>query len=560
MVNLCYPRARAAANSADVLLGSRYELVDEKRRPSGFTPQEHLISVLPAAIAGVVLVFALVSTALIEFPPEAAATRRAILVLGLLGSLYIALSHLLYLPTRMHRARYAWMNALAMGVGLGLLHLILPAEMDILLGSLLVAATISSATVSERAPTYFLLASSALLTFLIRLPQAPSLRERADQFGMFLIAAIAVETILRLKNLSRRHINRLTIVNEFSRQISSSLDSKQVLTLLNATIQNALEADSYYVGLLEGDEIYLSLLYDDGEYFQDVRVILDGTLSGWVIKNNKELFLPDLRNEVDLPGVKRVLIGKDKTSLSWLGVPVHSGEVLGMLAIAAYRPHAFDRSDLELLANMARHAGLALENAFRHGKVEELSYLDDLTAVYHHGHFLKLLSQLGDDSKNSHQPLSLIMLDVDHFKQYNDSYGHLAGDGVLTALCATIKRYLKRSDIVGRWGGEEFAIALPNTGGAQAQQVADRIRETMSTLEITSYQDKTFPVPTVSQGIAEFPAESEDVMSLIDLADRRLYIAKERGRDQVEPSPGHWDKAGTAHAPAASNPRKASIY
>ena len=533
--------------------------MDQKDKIGGFTPQEQIISVLPAAVAGIFLLLATVVTALLEFGLASTLARDALFAYGLLGSLYLAFFHLLYLPQQNHKAAYAWVNALVSGLGLGLIHMMLPQSMDPILGLLLLAATISSATVSERPQTYLLLAIAATLKVLIRQAGILAMPGATYDMGLIVMCVVLIETVLRLRSLARRQIQRLEMVNEFSRQISSSLDRKQVLSLLNATIQNALQADSYYVGLLEKDEIYLSLLYDDGEYFHGIRVKLDGTLSGWVIKNNKELFLPDLRTEVDLPGVQRVIIGKDRTSLSWMGVPMYGESALGVLAIGSYRPHAFDRGDMELLSNMARHAALALDNAFRHGQVEEQSHLDSLTGAYNHGHFLRLLAELGDASRNSGQLLSVIMLDVDHFKHYNDTYGHLAGDGVLTALCATIKRYLKRSDIVGRWGGEEFAIALPGASGNQAQQVADRIRETMSALVITSYQEKTFPVPTVSQGIAEFPTEAGDGIRLIDLADHRLYVAKERGRDQVEPEASHWTRMPSRGRPAASAPDEARI-
>jgi diguanylate cyclase (GGDEF)-like protein len=129
------------------------------------------------------------------------------------------------------------------------------------------------------------------------------------------------------------------------------------------------------------------------------------------------------------------------------------------------------------------------------------------------------------------------MLDVDHFKRYNDSYGHLVGDEVLTTLCSAIKLHIKNVDAVGRWGGEEFVIFLPNASADQTQQVALRIRETMSTLTVFNQEHKAIPVPTVSQGIAIYPMERNDIIGLIDLADQRLYIAKERGRNQIEPDP-----------------------
>ena len=104
------------------------------------------------------------------------------------------------------------------------------------------------------------------------------------------------------------------------------------------------------------------------------------------------------------------------------------------------------------------------------------------------------------------------------------------------------------TDAVGLWGGEEFVIALPNANGIQAQQIAERIRGSMLKLSVHNYEQTTIPMPTVSQGIATYPLEADGVMKLIDLADKRLYVAKERGRNQVEPDKNHWEKLYGAHS------------
>jgi diguanylate cyclase (GGDEF)-like protein len=141
--------------------------------------------------------------------------------------------------------------------------------------------------------------------------------------------------------------------------------------------------------------------------------------------------------------------------------------------------------------------------------------------------------------EEQNQPLSLIMLDVDHFKQYNDIFGHLIGDEVLISMCDVIRQHIKNTDAVGRWGGEEFCISLPNANREQALHVARRIRESMALLKVRNTERIDIPVPTISQGIAIFPAETDDTTKLIDLADKRLYIAKKRGRDQIESAPAH---------------------
>ncbi len=515
--------------------------MSDKTKNDGFAPQEHLISILPSVLAGIFMLLATIATALVKYPLTM--FQKGILIgYGVVGNLYLSFFYLLYISTSKNKLLYAWINAVLVGISLGLLSIILPDEMWIQLSALMIVASISTSIVSERGPSYFIVLSSTLISSIANLEYLTQLHQRVIQFSLIIAALIVIETIQQLKYLSRQQINRLEIVNEFSRQIASSLDTEQVTSLLNAAIQNALEADTYYVGMVEGEEISLHLFYDEGEYFKDVHANMEGTLSGWVVRNRKGLFLPDLRRDVNLTGVKTVIIGKQKTSLSWMGVPMQGEFVNGIIAIACYRPNAFNRSDMELLSNMAQRAALALDNSLRHALVEEQAHVDSLTGVYNHGYFIKILRQQAETTQKSNQHLSLIMLDVDYFKQYNDNYGHLAGDEILTKLCETIRRHVKHSDTIGRWGGEEFAISLPDTSGAQAMQVANRIRETMSKVQLRNRKKEAIPAPTISQGIAEFPVEADEIFKLIDLADRRLYIAKERGRDQVEPSADRWDQ------------------
>lgn len=518
----------------------------EKNKKNGYLPKEQLVSILPAVLAGIVSLIATTATAIVEFPSEDGLQGIILIVYGILGSLYLACFYYFFVTTSNRKLPFVWINAVIAGISLGLLSLILPDEMDVMLSALIVVATILSAVISDRPPSYFIIASASAILLIVRRKEFGNIYEWTEHLAMAILAILAIETIQQLRNHSRRQINQLEIVNEFSRQITTSLNTEQVIAQLNTALLNALKADTYFVGTVNGDEIFLRLFFDDGEYFSGARAEIDGTLSGWVIRNQKGLFLPDLRNDTDLEGVKNVVVGKQKTSLSWMGAPMRGEFVDGVIAIASYHPNDFNRSDMELLSNMTQLAALALDNTFRHALVEEQAHNDSLTNIYNHGYFIKVLKQQAEVAASQNQPLSLIMLDVDYFKQYNDTYGHLAGDEILTRLSQTIRSHVKQTDAVGRWGGEEFAISLPNTDGAQAMQIADRIRTTMATLKIQTHDLKTdTPAPTVSQGIAVFPHEAGEFIKLIDLADSRLYIAKNQGRNQIEPPASHWEKLKT---------------
>lgn len=515
--------------------------IKERLENLGFAPQEQQIPVIPSGVASILLLMVMLYNGLID--PSMDSLSHGVLLAYCVGnSLALAYFHFFLVTTPQMKPALVWTYAVFEVIAVILVSWFLPKTIGTYLGGLMLLLCLTASIIADRKPANFILVGITLTLVVFNLPDIRDSAHWPRLLGATLVSAVANEAIHQFKKLTTRNINRLKVINEFSRKITSSLETEQVLNLLNETIPNALPADSYFFGLVEGDEIHLSLLYDDGEYFRDVRLKMEGTLSGWVVRNQKELFLPDLRQTLNLGGVDQVIVGKEKTSLSWMGVPINGIHVKGVIAFASYQPNAFDRSDMELMNNMAQHAALALDNTFHHAQVEKQSQLDSLTGVFNHGHFLNLLKACAEEALIQKRPLSLIMLDVDYFKQYNDTYGHLAGDEILTALCTTIGSHIKHTDIVGRWGGEEFAITLLGANGGQAQRVAQRIHESMAVLKISSAGHKNIPAPTLSQGIAQFPDEADEIMKLVDLADRRLYIAKERGRNQIEPAPEHWEK------------------
>jgi diguanylate cyclase (GGDEF)-like protein len=461
---------------------------------------------------------------------------------GLGGSIYVIVQTLLIAPRiKKYRTFYIWANATISALGLCVVSIALDETRHIFFDILLILAVTSISILSGRGPTYLLIIISETTNTVFHIDQLTNPLAWIIHFIPLAASIVITETILRLRQATQDHIRRLETINTFSQQINSSLETDQVLTLLNAALQKALTADSYYVGLADDNAIRLDLFYDDGEYFTNVEVPIDNTLAGWVIKNQKTLFLPDLSNDIQILDIHRYTIGKDRSSLSWIGVPMKTVHVNGLLAVSSYKANAFTHTDMELLSNMAQHAALALDNTVHHKQVEEQSRLDSLTGTYNHRSFLQTLQELIDDAQLERKVVSLIMLDIDHFKRYNDSFGHQVGDLVLIKLCETIQQNIKKGDIVGRWGGEEFAIALPGARGDEAHQVARRVQKTMQELILSHPKHKEIPAPTVSQGISVFPDEADEIDRFIYLADRRLYKAKERGRNQIEPDPLHWE-------------------
>jgi len=499
----------------------------------GYDPQDNLVSIQPAVIAGMIGLSITVIATLLLYPTASEIHRDGLIAFGIIGNLYLGFYYKNYVLSPNKKA-YAWLNAIIAGISLGALPYVIPKELGYLIYTLVLMAALASSVISNRGPAYFLVILISSIHLIHHTQHAVQINDWISDSGLLIACLIAVETIQQLKTIALKQMNRLEIVNEISKQIVSTLETKQLLALLDAELQKVLEADTYYIGLKKEDKLHVEIFYDDGEYFNGITLDLEGSLSNWVIQNQQVLFLADLRTLKPLDGVTVSTIGKPKDSLSWMGVPMKGVHVNGIMVVASYHANAFNRSDFELLSNIAQRAALALDNTHHYALVEEQARLDSLTGVYNHGYFIQKLREQAETCQLENKYLSLIMLDVDHFKQFNDSFGHTVGDEILVSLCGAIKQHIKKTDAVGRWGGEEFCISLPNSTLPQTIQIAERIRETLASIKINNNNHAEIPVPTVSMGIAVFPEEEVDIIKLIDLADQRLYVAKGRGRDQIE--------------------------
>lgn len=207
---------------------------------------------------------------------------------------------------------------------------------------------------------------------------------------------------------------------------------------------------------------------------------------------------------------------------------VADGEVQGALVLeSGARRRMIAKSTVTAVTSFATHAALALRNAWLLAEVERLAKLDGLTGVANRRSFEAALHREVARAERNGQPLSLIVLDVDHFKLVNDRFGHQAGDDVLRHVGRALSGHAREIDLAARYGGEEFCVLLPACPPADALLVANRLRNA-----IADYADG--PSVTASAGIATFPLNAADEQSLVAAADEALYRAKTNGRDRVE--------------------------
>lgn len=215
---------------------------------------------------------------------------------------------------------------------------------------------------------------------------------------------------------------------------------------------------------------------------------------------------------------------------SLLCVPlITKGEAIGVINISNKKHNMlFNQKDLEFMTSLANQAAIAIDNA----KLYELATKDGLTKLYINRHFMTLLeNEVRRCSRYKHN-MSLIMLDIDDFKQINDTSGHLIGDKILREVSKQITTTIRKIDVAGRYGGEEFVILLPETTKQGAAIIAERLRKNIANIKATSTDDKIITT-TVSLGVSQFPTDAETPQDLIDTADKALYNSKRNGKNLV---------------------------
>lgn len=217
---------------------------------------------------------------------------------------------------------------------------------------------------------------------------------------------------------------------------------------------------------------------------------------------------------------------------SYLGAPiVVRGEVAGFINLLSQTPQFFTEEHIGRLMTLANQAAVAVEKARLFERLQELATIDELTGLANRRHFFELADQAFLRAQRYHSRLAVLMLDVDHFKRVNDQYGHSVGDQVLQGVARLCRKNMRQVDIIGRYGGEEIAFVMPETGVEEARVAAERLCKIIAT---HSFETQAGQINvTVSLGVSGFREDDGALHFLLDRADQALYQAKQNGRNRV---------------------------
>lgn len=343
-------------------------------------------------------------------------------------------------------------------------------------------------------------------------------------------AAVAVENAILFKNIQNAN-DRQVILHRVSQEIvSASLDSEGIYNAIHYAASQLMPSEAFALTLLEEANQSIRAVYLVDRSGRIPAQIIPSTrgLSGRVIRTGESIYIPDTQMEDKNDTIH---FGDAERVRSVLAVPMRlRGRVMGMLSAQSYQPDAYKEEDQHLLEMLASYAAIALENLRLFTEIQKLAITDTLTDIYNRRHLFELGQREFSRSRRLLRPLSLLMLDIDHFKEINDTLGHKAGDFALKKLAQIMKTYIREIDIVGRFGGEEFVAVLVETTLEEANQAAERLR---IMIENNFRHDSTIRNLTVSIGISDLKPETTSFYHLLDEADAALYVAKNSGRNQV---------------------------
>lgn len=226
--------------------------------------------------------------------------------------------------------------------------------------------------------------------------------------------------------------------------------------------------------------------------------------------------------------------GEPRTG-SYIAVPIllRKNHPFGVISLYRNQTGAFSKEERSLFKKIGLEIAKVLDKSLLFQHTKELSITDDLTGLYNRRYFNQRFEREVQRAKRYRRPLSILMVDIDYFKNYNDINGHLLGDEVLKKVARLIESNLRKADIVARYGGEEFVILLPEIDKSHADQVAEKLRRTVELRNFSKEQYQPNKNLTISLGLATLPDDSTNARELIEFADRALYRAKAEGRNRV---------------------------
>ncbi len=362
-----------------------------------------------------------------------------------------------------------------------------------------------------------------------------------DEDSINLISLLVSQLSIVIKSISREQatadkLRKIDSITDIHHKIAPVLNQEELYDIIMDKSIEIAGAEQGSLMLVEETNEILSVKASKGidkNILESVKVRMGEGISGKVAKDGKAMLINDIEHEV----FRRKNRSRYKTK-SFVSIPLKiDSRTIGVINISdKISGEIFSEEDLQLLNSFACYASIALERGeyFRLTKeLKEISVTDSLTGLMNKGSFHERLIENVERSKRYNEPFTIFMIDIDDFKQFNDKYGHLAGDDALKRVAYAVKDGVRSIDIAARVGGEEIGVILPNTKKNDSFIIADRMRKEVEMIRFLGERVPETVHISVSIGIAEYPADGETADDVLNRADMAMYTAKDEGKNKV---------------------------
>ena len=334
---------------------------------------------------------------------------------------------------------------------------------------------------------------------------------------------------------ARQRADELAGLNDATAALLTTLDLDELLRRILDSAQRAIPAaEKGMLHLISPSTGFLQVRATLGltdERISLIRAPHGLGLPAKVVQERSPLIVADLQDR-SLESISNSIPRELLPARSIMFAPLRFGDdVLGTLSLSAEKPNAFNESNMRLLTSFAATTTAALQNAILHTEIKHLAVTDPLTGEYNRRAFFELGQRELDRYHRFNHPLSAVMMDLDNFKRLNDTYGHVAGDQILRDLAERCRTSIRDTDLFGRYGGDEFALLLPDTDLVGAEHIANRIREAVLQ-QLWTVEGQPVPV-SISLGVSAARHSHRVLEEVLAEADQALYLAKTGGRNRI---------------------------
>jgi diguanylate cyclase (GGDEF)-like protein len=349
----------------------------------------------------------------------------------------------------------------------------------------------------------------------------------------------AQSVLQNAKNELQLHAREIALLSEMGELLQTCLTLDEAYTVIDHTMQQLFNEDSGSLCVLDQDQNLVDTVVAWGEEATGEKIFSPGDC--WALRRGQLYSVGDAST-----GIICKHVGPP-TAMSYICVPmIAQGETLGILHIRSNpwggsespdQPIRTAESKWQLALTVSEHIGLALANLKLRETLRSQAIRDPLTGLFNRRYMEESLERELRRSQRKGVPLGIVMMDIDHFKHFNDNFGHAAGDYLLRELGVFLKTLVRGEDIASRYGGEEFIVVFPETSLEETVQRAEQVRQDVKNLKLSEQFPKNEGV-TMSLGVAVFPQHGTTYEQILKSVDTALYQAKRDGRDRIAVAKG----------------------